>query len=262
MNYSAGFRSARTDSTRNYWLIYPLENIDGLWESDIQFLRAQWAVDENVAASDNKWQQLYSFQVREKKSVYELQPELSVIEDVVGRRAENSGRYDFGNFLRFVEFEVVRNQAPTFERFVVENVVPATARFLPKLRNRNRDKLPRMLRSVKLEVHQSRVQDFLDLSQKYLQPAAGQSKISYFFYHSVFAGGDNFFLFVPFENARSPANAKSPFLSELFTKTYGAREGRRINSEFGRLIIRGEEWVARIRPEMSTNLENKYLPWW
>jgi hypothetical protein len=252
----------QTESAKNYWLLYPLENIDGLWESDIQFLRSQWAADENVAASDAKWQQLYSFQVREKKSVYELQPDLSVVEDVVGRRSENSGRYDFGNFLRFVEFEIEKKQVQTFEKFVVENVVPASSRFLPKLKNRNLDKLPRFIRSVKLEVHQSRVPEFLDLTQRHLLTAAGQNKVSYFFYHSVFAGGDNFFFFCPFEGTRDAANTKTPFLPDLIQRTYKGPEARRIASAFSGLIIRGEEWVGQIRPDLSTNLDNKYKKWW
>ena len=262
MSYGAKFAGSKASSAKNYWLIYPLENIDGLWESDIQFLRAQWAVDENAGASDAKWKQLYNFQIREKKSVYELQPELSVIEDTVGKRAQGTGTYDFGNFLRFVEFEVVKGQTAAFEKFVIENIVPATNKFLPKLKNGNLDKLPRFLRSVKLEVHQSKVQDFLDFAQRNLIPAAGQNKVSYFFYHSVFAGGDNFSLFCPFEGTKDLANTKSPFLPELFKKTYGSREASRINKELGNLIIGGEEFVGKIRPELSTNLENKFRKWW
>ena len=200
--------------------------------------------------------------MREQKSVYELEPDYTVVEGMVGQRLPGQGLYDFDNYVRLVEFEVVKNRAAQFEKFVIDNVAPAAQKFLPKLRNASPDRLPNFLRHVNLEVHQARVKDFYDFAAKSLVPAAQKTKISVFFYRAIYAGGDNFSLLFPYEKANDLANTKNPLLPELLTTAYGAADGRRLSTDLGKLIIRGVEWVSKIRPDMSSNLENKYSKWW
>jgi hypothetical protein len=244
-----------------YTLNYPLANIDNLWEDDISFLRAQWTANDQKSTSDALWKRVYSYLVKEQKSVYKLLPEMSVIGGRGGQRLHNQGQYDFGAYLRVVEIRVNRTRTADFENFVRTNVVPAVAKFLPEKRDDQPDRLPRFYRTVKIEVNMGREPEFFEFIKTHLMAAAEKAKIDVFFYQTLYGGGANFFMIFPFEDEKALANTRGRVLQALWKSAHSAREAQRLDAQFGKLIIGVEEMVHQVRRDMSSRLDNKYLAW-
>jgi hypothetical protein len=246
-----------------YYLIYPLVNINALWDSDIDFLKAQWTVTHRSGrAADDLWKQVYGYLAKEQKSVYQVLPDMTVVDGEVGLPARGRGKYHLDNYLRVVEIRVNRNHIRDFENFVQTNVVPAVARFLPKVRGQGNNKLPRFMRTVKLAVRVGGEPDLVDLLQNRLIPAAQRTRTDVFIYRGVYSSGANYFLVFPFDDANSLANTKDRIVSTLLQRAYPGEESRRLDEQFGRSITFAHEMVSRMRPDMSSNLENKYRKWW
>ena len=83
-----------------------------------------------------------------------------------------------------------------------------------------------------------------------------------FIYRGVYSSGANYFLVFPFDDSNSLANTQDRVISTLLQRAYSGDEGRRLDQQFGRSITFGHEMVSRMRPDMSSNLENKYKKWW
>ena len=186
---------------------------------------------------------------------------MTVVDGEVGLPQRGRGKYHLDNYLRVVEIRVNKNHIKDFENFVQTNVVPAVASFLPKRRARGTDKLPRFMRTVKIAVRVGGEPDLVDLLQNRVVPAAQKTKTDMFIYRGVYSSGANYYLVFPFDDAAGLANSQERIISTLLQRAY-PEEGKRLDDQFGRSITYAHETVSRMRPDMSSNLENKYARWW
>ena len=266
--FGESLRAASASSAENignkwYYLVYPLVNINALWDSDIDFLKAQWTVTHRSGkTADDLWKQVYGFLAKEQKSVYQALPDMTVVDGEVGLPPRGRGKYHLDNYLRVVEIRVNQNRTKDFENFVQTNVVPAVANFLPKRRGQDTNKLPRFMRTVKIAVRVGGEPELVDLLQSRIIPAAQRTRTDMFIYRGVYSSGANYFLVFPFDDSNSLANTQDRVISTLLQRAYSGDEGRRLDEQFGRSITFGHETVSRMRPDMSSNLENKYKKWW
>jgi hypothetical protein len=246
-----------------YYLIYPLANIDALWETDIDFLKAQWTVTHgSKEAAEGLWRQVYGYLAKEQKSVYQVLPEMTVVDGVVGIPPRGAGKFHYDNYLRIVDIRVHKDRTSDFENFVHTNVVPAVARFLPKIEGQNRDRLPRFLRTVKIAVRLGAEPELVDFLTNYLVPAAKSTRTDVFIYRGVYSAGANYFLLFPFDDKDSLAHTRNRIISELLAKVHSPEEAQRLDQNFASTISMVQEIVSKTRPDMSSNLENKYIRWW
>ena len=95
---------------------------------------------------------MYGYLAKEEKSVYQVLPEMTVINGVVGLPPSGQGKYHLDNYLRVVEIRVHKDRTTDFENFVRTNVVPAVANFLHRIDGQNTNRLPRNMRTVKIAV--------------------------------------------------------------------------------------------------------------
>jgi hypothetical protein len=249
----------------NVWynLIYPLVNIDALWETDIDFLKAQWTVTHgSKAAAEALWRQVYGYLAKEQKSVYQVLPDMTVMDGVVGLPPKGQGKYHLDNYLRVVEIRVHKDRTDDFEKFVHTNVVPAVAQFLPKIKGGNTNKLPRYMRTVKIAVRVGGEPELLDFLTNYVVPAAKKTGTDVFMYRGVYSSGANYYLIFPYDDPASLASTKNRVISELLAKAYPADQVQQLDQQFGSTISLVQEMVHNMRPDMSSNLENKYRRWW
>jgi hypothetical protein len=246
-----------------YYLIYPLANIDALWETDIDFLKAQWTVThKSKAAADKLWRQVYGYLAKEQKSVYQVLPEMTVVDGAVGLPPRGKGKYHYDNYLRIVDIRVHKDRTKDFENFVHTNVVPAVARFLPKKTGHDTDRLPRYLRTVKIAVRLGAEPQLVDFLTNHVVPAAKSTRTDVFIYRGVYSAGANYFLLFPYDDPASLANTKERVISEMLAKVHPAIEVQKLDQQFASTISTVQEIVSETRPDMSSNLENKYKRWW
>jgi hypothetical protein len=259
----ATLASAANIGNKWYYLIYPLVNIDALWETDIDFLKAQWTVTHgSKAAAEDLWRQVYGYLAKEQKSVYQVLPDMTVIDGNVGLPAEGKGKYHLDNYLRVVEIRVHKDKTGDFENFVHTNVVPAVAQFLPKIKGHDTNRLPRYMRTVKIAVRVGGEPELLDFLTNYVVPAAKKTGTDVFMYRGVYFSGANYFLIFPYDDPKSLAGTPNRIISELLAKAYPADQAQQLDQQFGSSILQVQELVHNMRPDMSSNLENKYHRWW
>jgi hypothetical protein len=246
-----------------YYLIYPLANIDALWETDVDFLKAQWTVTHgSKAASEALWRQVYGYLAKEEKSVYQVLPDLTVVDGEIGLPAKGQGKFHYDNYLRIVDIRVHKDRTTDFENFVHTNVVPAVAKFLPKVEGQAGNKLPRYLRSVKIATRLGAEPDLLDFLTNYVVPAAKSTGTDVFIYRGVYSSGANYFMLFPFDDPSSLANSTDSVFTELLAKAYPGKEHKKLGQQFANTVSLVQEIVSKTRPDMSSNLENKYTRWW
>jgi hypothetical protein len=246
-----------------YYLIYPLVNIDALWETDIDFLKAQWTVTHgSKATAEALWRQVYGYLAKEEKSVYQVLPELTVVGGEVGLPAKGQGKFHYDNYLRIVDIRVHKDRTADFENFVHTNVVPAVAKFLPKVEGQGGNRLPKYLRTVKIATRLGAEPDLLDFLTNYVVPAAKSTRTDVFIYRGVYSAGVNYFMLFPFDDPASMANSSNSVIKELLAKAYPGKEHKKLGQQFGNTISQVQEIVSKMRPDMSSNLENKYSRWW
>jgi hypothetical protein len=207
------------------------------------------------------WRQVYGYLAKEQKSVYQVLPDMTVVDGEIGLPAKGQGRYHYDNYLRIVDIRVHKDRTGDFENFVHTNVVPAVAKFLPKIEGQNTNRLPRHLRTVKIATRLGTEPELLDFLTNYIVPAAKQTKTDVFIYRGVYSAGANYFLLFPYDDVTSLANTSNSVFSELLTKAY-PKEARQLNMQFANTISLVQEIVSKTRPDMSSNLENKFRRWW
>lgn len=245
-----------------YYLIYPLVNINALWETDVDFLKAQWTVThKSKAASEALWRQVYGYLAKEQKSVYQALPELTVVDGEIGIPPIGQGKFHYDNYLRIVDIRVHKDRTGDFENFVHTNVVTAVAQFLPKIEGRNTNKLPHYLRTVKIATRLGTEPELLDFLTNYVVPAARKTRTDVFIYRGVYSAGANYFLLFPYDETTSLAHTSNSVFAELLAKAY-PREAKKLNMQFANTISLVQEIVSKTRPDMSSNLENKFKRWW
>jgi hypothetical protein len=229
----------------------------------VDFLKAQWTVTHNSkAASEALWRQVYGYLAKEQKSVYQALPNMTVVDGQVGLPPRGVGKYHLDNYLRVVEIRVHKDKIPDFENFVHTNVVTAVANFLPKLVGQNTNKLPRFMRTVKIAVRVGGEPELVDLLENYVVPAARRTGTDMFIYRGVYSSGANYFLLFPFDDTASIANTPDRVISTLLQRAYPADQAQQLDTQFGSTISSLHEMISRMRPDMSSNLENKYIRWW
>lgn len=245
-----------------YWMVYPLANIDNLWNNDIQPFYPQAEANTPGSAGRAYWQRISSFMRNEQKGVFMLLPKFSVIAGRAGARIPRKGYYDFGEYLRTTEIRVHKDKIGEFERFVADSFVPAANQYLPQAAVPGRDRLPRFLRVVKIAVTMGRVPQFENLVQKNLMPSVQRARGTVFVYHTIYGSEANYLLLFPYENEDDVAASGDRALSALWHKSYSYFDMLKVDSFFAGLIMSATETIVKVRPELSPRLENKYAKWW
>lgn len=246
-----------------YYLIYPLVNINALWETDVDFLKAQWTVTHgSKEASEALWRQVYGYLAKEQKSVYQVVPDMTVVDGITGVPQKGQGKYHYDNYLRIVDIRVHKDRTADFENFVHTNVVPAVAEFLPKIKGHDTNRLPKYLRTVKIATRLGAEPELLDFLTNYVIPAAKKTKTDVFFYRGVYSAGANYFLIFPYDEPTALAHTDKRVISELLAKVYSPDEVKKLEAQFAGTISLVQEIVSKTRPDMSSNLENKFKRWW
>jgi hypothetical protein len=213
-------------------------------------------------ASEALWRQVYGYLAKEQKSVYQVLPDMTVVDGVVGLPAKGQGKYHYDNYLRIVDIRVHKDRTADFENFVHTNVVPAVAEFLPKIKGQDTNKLPRYLRTVKIATRLGAEPELLDFLTNHVVPAARKSRTDVFIYRGVYSAGANYFLMFPHDDPSALAHTKNRVISELLSKVYSPAEVQKLDMEFANTITLVQELVSVTRPDMSSNLENKFKRWW
>jgi hypothetical protein len=245
-----------------YWMIYPLSNIDNLWNNDIQPFYPKEPSDTSKHSEQTPWEHISGSIQNEQKCVFMLLPKVSVVSGRAGVRPKGSGYYDFGQYLRITEIRVHKEKIGDFESFLADSFVPTANAHLPKRTGRGRDKLPRYLRVVKIKVNMSKEPDFLTFLRGKLVPAAQKARENMLVYHTIYGSEANYLLLFPFENEDDLAATGERVLSALWQKTHSYFEMLQVDSYFAGLIMGASETIIKVRPELSPSLENKYSRWW
>ena len=245
-----------------YWMIYPLSNIDHLWDNDIRLFNPQPDSATQGAMTQVSWNKITDYVRNEQKCVYMLLPQMSVVAGRAGSRLRGKGFYDFGEYLRITELRVHKDKTEDFEEFAAKSFVPAASEVLPKAARRAADKLPRYLRAVKLEVNMSKEPDFHKFLKLFLIPAAKKTMTTVFVFHTIYGSESNYLLLFPFETENDMAATGERVLSALWQKAYSYFDMLQVDTKFSSLIITAHESIVRVRPDLSPRLENKYAKWW
>lgn len=271
LDYSKGYldlRQTTLNSPKNelgnkwYWMIYPLSNIDNLWNYDIQPFYTMEASDASNHADHSAWERIRGSIRNEQRCVFMLLPKVSVVAGRAGVRPKGRGYYDFGRYLRITEIRVHKEKIGDFEGFLADSFVPTANAHLPKRQGPGRDKLPRYLRVVKIQVNMSKEPEFLTFLSKKLVPAAQKARENMFVFHTIYGSEANYILLFPFENEGDLAGTGDRVLSALWQKTHSFFEMLQTDSYFAGLIMGASETILKVRPELSPSLENKYSRWW
>jgi hypothetical protein len=202
--------------------------------------------------------------LKEQKSVYQVLPNLSVINGRVGIPPKGTGQYQYDNYLRVVEIRVHKDKKLDFEKFVHTNVVTAVAKFFPKhpVAAQNSDRLPLFMRTVKIAVKLGAEPELVDLLENQVIPAAQRTGTDIFIYRGVYSSGANYFVLFPFDDETALANTRGRAISLMFQRAFPADQAKQLDSLYGSLISNVSELVSTVRPDMSSNLENKWKKWW
>lgn len=188
-------------------------------------------------------------------------PDMTVVDGEIGLPVKGQGKYHYDNYLRIVDIRVHKDRTGDFENFVHTNVVPAVAQFLPKIEGHNTNRLPHYLRTVKIATRLGTEPELLDFLTNYIVPAAKATKTDVFIYRGVYSAGANYFLLFPYDDTTSLAHTSNSVFSELLAKAYPKR-AQQLNMQFANTISLVQEVVSKTRPDMSSNLENKFKRWW
>lgn len=245
-----------------YWMIYPLSNIDHLWDNDIRLFHPPPDSNTQGTATQVSSGDITGYVRNEQKCVYMLLPQMSVVAGRAGSRLRGKGFYDFGEYLRITELRVHKDKTADFEEFAAKRIVPAASEVLPKAVKQASDKLPRYIRAVKLEVNMSKEPDFHKFLKLFLIPAAKKTRTTVFVFHTIYGSEANYLLLFPFETEKDMAATGERVLSALWQKAYSYFDMLQVDTKFASLIITAHESIIRVRPDLSPKLENKYAKWW
>jgi hypothetical protein len=245
-----------------YWMIYPLANIDHLWDKDIQPFYPQDEPNTPKSASRASWEHISGFIRDDYKAVFMLLPQFSVVSGRAGARLPGREHYDFGQYLRITEIRVHKDKIDDFEKFVANSFVPMANKYLPQAPGQGHDRLPHYLRAVKIAVTMGKVPQFEIVVQKYLLPAVQKLRGTLFVYHTIYGSEANYLLLFPYEDENDTAGTGDRALSALWQKSYSYFDTLKLDSFFAGLIMGASETIVKVRPELSPRLENKYTKWW
>jgi hypothetical protein len=246
-----------------FWMIYPLSNIDHLWNDDIQPFYTM--ADENApkAVKPDSWDTIKNSVRNEQKAVFMLLPKFCVVGGRAGARQPGRGYYDFGDYLRITEVRVRKDKISDFENFVSDSYVPTVNEYLSKpAAARSRDKLPRYLRVVKVEVSMGKVPQFETLLKENLVPAMKHIGGTVFVYHTIYGIESNYVLLFPYEKEDDTVATGSRALSAVWEKAYNYFDMLQIDTNLSGMIVNAFETIVKVRPDLSPSLENKYRKWW
>jgi hypothetical protein len=271
ISYERGYQDLRQTTLHSppneignkwFWMIYPLSNIDHLWNQDIQPFYAP--EEENAAKAVNRdsWNRINGFIRNEQKGVFMLLPKFCVIGGKSGARRQGQGHYDFGDYLRITEIRVHKDKIGEFENFASTSLVPTANEYLSKTEPGVRDKLPRFLRVVKIEVTMGKVPQFETMLEKNLMPAMKLNKGTVFVYHTIYGSESNYLLLFPYEKEDDTVGTGNRALSAVWEKSYSYFDMLKVDTHLSGLIMNAFETIVKVRPELSPSLENKYSKWW
>jgi hypothetical protein len=88
------------------------------------------------------------------------------------------------------------------------------------------------------------------------------AKTDVFFYRGVYSAGANYFLIFPYDDTSALGHTDHRIISELLAKVYPADQAQKLEKQFASTISLVQEVVSKTRPDMSSNLENKFKRWW
>jgi hypothetical protein len=271
INYETGFLGLRQTTLHNppneignkwYWMIYPLSNIDHLWNKDIELFYPPEEENAPKAVNRDSWNRISGFIRDEQKAVFMLLPKFSVVAGKSGARRPGRGYYDFGEYLRITEVRVHKDKIGDFEKFAADSFVPTANEYLPKSDTQARDKLPRYLRVVKVEVIMGKVPQFETLLQKNLIPAVKHIGGTVFVYHTIYGIEANYVLLFPYDKEDDTYGTGNRVLSAIWEKAYSYFDMLKVDTHLAGLSVNTYETIVKIRPELSPSLENKYRKWW
>lgn len=245
-----------------YWMIYPLSNIDNLWNNDIQLFYPPEEENAPKAINRASWDGIKGFIRNEQKAVFMLLPKFCVVGGRSGARRPDRGYYDFGEYLRITEVRVHKDKISDFENFVSSSFVPTVNEHMPKSDGPARDRLPRFLRVVKVEVIMGKVPQFETLLRKNLVPAMKHIGGTVFVYHTIYGIESNYVLIFPYDKEDDTVGTGNRALSEIWEKSYNYFDMLKVDTHLSGLIVNAFETIVKVRPDLSPNLENKYKKWW
>lgn len=281
-----------------YFLYFNFDNIGDQLDSEITPLRVQWAAEEGKSELDpnseswRRFKRLYSMQFGEQKVISLYAPELSF----AGSGDTTAEQYNFGRYLRLVYLYVKPSARADFEGFVHQFIVPAATQILgyhnglKKLRpvsERSHWRMPAYMRTVSMNVNMPTIPEFELFVQDHLLPAARETNTPMLAYRTVSGNRHNYHFLFPF-NAQDdihhdrknlmasallrehqlqlyakrkksgPQYQTAAFDPSMASETAAVGFAADLASQFHGHALEIEEIVQRVRPDMSSALEERY----
>ncbi len=261
-SYSINYRTGYLDLTqvtlnsprseignRWYWLIYPLSNIDNLWDGDLQLFT------DKAESTATSWDQVSRYVASEQRCVYMLMPGWSVSGGKIVGKTTARRRYDLGEYLRIAEIRVRKDKIAEFENFAINQMVPAANRVVPRVGVST--KAPRFIRTLRIEVNMRWEPEFREFVKKYFLPTAARTKTEVSIYHTIYGSDANYLFVFPFEKEADLAATGERVMSALWQKGHPYFKALQLDGLFAQMIIGAQETITRVRPEMSPGFNNR-----
>jgi hypothetical protein len=292
------------NTTNRYTLFMPFESIGDQQDNEIMPLRVQWASAQrssDIGPNSESWrmfQELYSYQFGEQKTVALFAPELSF----EGNSSKSADRYYLGRYVRMTNLFVRPEHQPDYEKFVHTYIIPAAEKILTQLdvvmkATTNRGplppdkraywRLPAYLRVVAVNVNMPTIPEFEIFTQRHLVAAAQETNTPLLCYRTVSGTRHNYYFVYPFNEHKELPYSRdtlvaSALLREHQMQIVAKRSGQKVrvipaalgsqdpeiakalqvsselSEQFHSHAIELEEIVYRVRPDMSARLDEKF----
>jgi hypothetical protein len=292
------------NTTNRYTLFMPFESIGDQQDNEIMPLRVQWASAQrssDIGPSSESWrmfQELYSYQFGEQKTVALFAPELSF----EGASSKPADRYYLGRYVRMTNLFVRPERQPDYEKFVHTYIIPAAEKILAQLdvvlkTTTNRGplppdkraywRLPAYLRVVAVNVNMPTIPEFEIFTQRHLVAAAQETNTPLLCYRTVSGTRHNYYFVYPFNEHKELQYGRDTLMASALLREHqiqivAKRSGQQVrviptafgsqdpeiakalqvsselSEQFHSHAIELEEIVYRIRPDMSARLDEKF----
>lgn len=257
-----------------YKIMYLLDKLrldmfdEALMDENLVF-RDRWA-QAGQEHADKLWYQLHSYLLQTQRNFYKFEPTYSYIP------GKGSEQYNFGKYISMVNVRAKNSKKKEFENFVhqimtktAEAVMPH--RELPQIASAGEAnvtmpeayKLAPFVRVADVYVRSDRqieLQKFLVEKMMPMAEKLGQS----IHYYRVGYGRDEFFMYLlPFEEKSDLAASRTDSVFSLMFQKADPENAAELEKEFLSYLWKIEEQVHKVRPDMSTFLENRFVKsWW
>jgi len=295
-------RASAANTTNRYTLFMPSSTLGNQQDNEIMPLRTQWAANQrtsDIGPDSDSWQlfqELYSYQFGEQKTLALLAPELSY----VGPGSNAANHYNFGKYIRMTNLYVHPDRQPDYEKFVHTYIVPAAEKILTQLdqvtgvagkvpppNERSYWRLPAFVRVVAVNVNMPTIPEFEIFTQRYLVSAAEETNTAMLCYRTVSGTRHNYYFLYPFNEHKELQYSRDTLVASALLREHqlqivakrsgqpvrilptalGAQEpeinqalqiSSDLSEQFHGHAIELEEIVYRIRPDLSARLDQKF----